>query len=73
MSIQTSLTGGSILTEKRRKKKTRRTKNEEKEKVKKSLLVKETNRAEQKIEIEGIGIVLVMYTDQHLERENWVR
>ncbi len=56
MTIQTSLTGGSILTEKRRKKKTRRKKNEEKEKVKKSLLVEETNRTEQKIEIEGIGI-----------------
>ena len=50
MSIQTSLTGRSILAEKRRKKK-----NQEKEKVK-SFVVEETNRAGQKMGIDGIGI-----------------
>jgi hypothetical protein len=50
VSIQTTLTGRSILAEKRRKKK-----NEEKEKVK-SFLVEEANRARQKMGIDGIGI-----------------
>ena len=50
MSIQTSLTGRSILAEKRRKKK-----NQKKEKVK-SFVVEETNRAGQKMGIDGIGI-----------------